>query len=111
MPQTAAELKTRVEAADLWPESTNEDRCDNCRYYLELREGIGYCAHRQLDMVVGGPWWCKLWAPNRATAAARSEEHTSELQSLRHLVCRLLLEKKKDDEDARDCSTAATNIR
>src|SRR5437899_9332030 len=29
-------------------------------------------------------------------AAIRSEEHTSELQSLRHLVCRLLLEKKKD---------------
>src|SRR5438045_7489012 len=28
-------------------------------------------------------------------ATARSEEHTSELQSLRHLVCRLLLEKKK----------------
>src|SRR5205814_7154816 len=27
--------------------------------------------------------------------AFRSEEHTSELQSLRHLVCRLLLEKKK----------------
>src|ERR1035441_6617217 len=27
-------------------------------------------------------------------AALRSEEHTSELQSLRHLVCRLLLEKK-----------------
>src|SRR5438045_5243191 len=28
-------------------------------------------------------------------ARTRSEEHTSELQSLRHLVCRLLLEKKK----------------
>src|SRR5437899_7253333 len=28
-------------------------------------------------------------------ARPRSEEHTSELQSLRHLVCRLLLEKKK----------------
>src|SRR5205814_2299905 len=28
----------------------------------------------------------------------RSEEHTSELQSLRHLVCRLLLEKKKQKE-------------
>src|SRR5262245_63736052 len=27
----------------------------------------------------------------------RSEEHTSELQSLRHLVCRLLLEKKNKD--------------
>src|SRR5947199_5915466 len=31
----------------------------------------------------------------------RSEEHTSELQSLRHLVCRLLLEKKKE-EDGRE---------
>src|SRR5437899_9349266 len=28
----------------------------------------------------------------------RSEEHTSELQSLRHLVCRLLLEKKKNKQ-------------
>src|ERR1035438_10815177 len=28
----------------------------------------------------------------------RSEEHTSELQSLRHLVCRLLLEKKKNNK-------------
>src|SRR5438045_9160448 len=31
------------------------------------------------------------WAPG---GRRRSEEHTSELQSLRHLVCRLLLEKK-----------------
>src|SRR5437899_9483564 len=31
-------------------------------------------------------------------AAARSEEHTSELQSLRHLVCRLLLEKKNKNQ-------------
>src|SRR2546429_5240108 len=30
-----------------------------------------------------------------ATTSKRSEEHTSELQSRRHLVCRLLLEKKK----------------
>src|SRR5438045_4608841 len=30
---------------------------------------------------------------------ARSEEHTSELQSLRHLVCRLLLEKKKQQSE------------
>src|SRR5258705_8339376 len=34
----------------------------------------------------------------RAILDARSEEHTSELQSLRHLVCRLLLEKKKKNE-------------
>src|SRR3989442_2385174 len=31
----------------------------------------------------------------RSTAERRSEEHTSELQSRPHLVCRLLLEKKK----------------
>src|SRR5205814_10537044 len=40
---------------------------------------------------------------------ARSEEHTSELQSLRHLVCRLLLEKKKlahlSDHQTRDVPT------
>src|ERR1035438_10849824 len=32
--------------------------------------------------------------PDERRALTRSEEHTSELQSLRHLVCRLLLEKK-----------------
>src|SRR2546425_9172982 len=34
-------------------------------------------------------------SPNRSHALKRSEEHTSELQSLAYLVCRLLLEKKK----------------
>src|SRR5438874_2767045 len=33
--------------------------------------------------------------PGRPLVAGRSEEHTSELQSRRDLVCRLLLEKKK----------------
>src|SRR5262245_66465564 len=43
------------------------------------------------------PAWVSSWAVSfpRGVAASRSEEHTSELQSLRHLVCRLLLEKKK----------------
>src|SRR5262245_18514474 len=37
-----------------------------------------------------------LWLPaGENPSKVRSEEHTSELQSLRHLVCRLLLEKKK----------------
>src|SRR5205814_2710696 len=35
------------------------------------------------------------WIGDKAAETYRSEEHTSELQSLRHLVCRLLLEKKK----------------
>src|SRR5205814_10181993 len=39
-----------------------------------------------------------IGAENRlfVRSSHRSEEHTSELQSLRHLVCRLLLEKKKE---------------
>src|SRR5687767_6778260 len=36
--------------------------------------------------------------PPRISETARSEEHTSELQSLAYLVCRLLLEKKKKIE-------------
>src|SRR2546422_7109906 len=38
----------------------------------------------------------KLLRDLESGALARSEEHTSELQSRLHLVCRLLLEKKKD---------------
>src|SRR5205823_10269043 len=34
------------------------------------------------------------WGATHVSVAARSEEHTSELQSLAYLVCRLLLEKK-----------------
>src|SRR3989449_2189529 len=40
--------------------------------------------------------------------AARSEEHTSELQSRLHLVCRLLLEKKKQRKPARQVETLRT---
>src|SRR5258705_1971039 len=41
--------------------------------------------------------------------AQRSEEHTSELQSLRHLVCRLLLEKKNHNTGHIDkCSVHAS---
>src|SRR6266550_6284585 len=39
--------------------------------------------------------------PQRHRPARRSEEHTSELQSRLHLVCRLLLEKKKKPPTAR----------
>src|SRR5690349_23733874 len=44
------------------------------------------------------PIWCVAWsspAKVPAECVPRSEEHTSELQSRRDLVCRLLLEKKK----------------
>src|SRR5205814_3083104 len=44
------------------------------------------------------PTTCRR-SPTRGTRR-RSEEHTSELQSLRHLVCRLLLEKKNNKQKA-----------
>src|SRR5438309_8573145 len=43
--------------------------------------------------------WARAVSPKwRSSSDARSEEHTSELQSQFHLVCRLLLEKKKKHE-------------
>src|SRR5438045_8380510 len=46
--------------------------------------------------------FCRCYA---CIGVSRSEEHTSELQSLRHLVCRLLLEKKKRSGRKRAQST------
>src|SRR2546422_6520573 len=46
---------------------------------------------------------------NQAVSASRSEEHTSELQSRLHLVCRLLLEKKKK-HDSKGVDPAAANL-
>src|SRR5437660_6739189 len=48
-------------------------------------------AARNRPMTIGD----KLWVDKDSRAELRSEEHTSELQSRGHLVCRLLLEKKK----------------
>src|SRR5256884_901458 len=42
---------------------------------------------------------CARCCAARTTRSRRSEEHTSELQSRLHLVCRLLLEKKKEHND------------
>src|SRR2546422_1646378 len=60
---------------------------------------------RRLASVVGGEHERHValepvhQAAEEANAALRSEEHTSELQSRLHLVCRLLLEKKKNDSN------------
>src|SRR3712207_8035668 len=48
------------------------------------------------DGPVGSPPWRLAGPP---TPPPRSEEHTSELQSRQYLVCRLLLEKKKNTND------------
>src|SRR2546422_5387600 len=50
-------------------------------------------------------------APAPPTAPERSEEHTSELQSRLHLVCRLLLEKKKQLHNKHNTSIHIINLR
>src|SRR3712207_7935464 len=58
-------------------------------FRLLLRLGRNNCGQR--DML----GWKRLTLRNAPRRPARSEEHTSELQSRQYLVCRLLLEKKK----------------
>src|SRR2546422_4326719 len=47
--------------------------------------------------------------PEQERVRVRSEEHTSELQSRLHLVCRLLLEKKKKHKSSIRLSTSQTD--
>src|SRR5438309_10722874 len=59
-------------------------------YTLSLHDALPICSLRLWPALRQGPILarrCRSW---------RSEEHTSELQSQFHLVCRLLLEKKKN---------------
>src|SRR5207302_10436670 len=65
--------------------------------YLVISDFLLYWIHR----IFHGPRMWKYHAVHHSSehvdwvSAARSEEHTSELQSRENLVCRLLLEKKK----------------
>src|SRR5258705_8155496 len=60
---------------------------------LELAEP--YWNELDVLCLVGTAMGIKGASMDGGVPTRRSEEHTSELQSLRHLVCRLLLEKKK----------------
>src|SRR5258707_7813889 len=59
------------------------------------------------------PFSRRLQARRRlnGSSAGRSEEHTSELQSRQYLVCRLLLEKKKNREQTNNNDYRLTRIR
>src|SRR5258708_39803909 len=67
---------------DALPISVRDDAC--ARRLEPSRRRVGLPARRAAPE-----------GDRRARACVRSEEHTSELQSPDHLVCRLLLEKKK----------------
>src|SRR5262245_57203501 len=77
---------------------------ESTRHLVSVLESISdafFTIDRQWRFTYLNPRACELLARLQKTredvlgTSFRSEEHTSELQSLRHLVCRLLLEKKK----------------
>src|SRR3989442_8859826 len=66
-------------------------------YTLSLHDALPiYPSLEQAAMSLGATRWRALWHVTLPMVRPRSEEHTSELQSRPHLVCRLLLEKKKN---------------
>src|SRR5262245_65604438 len=64
-------------------------------YTLSLHDALPIFNQQPVRTDVQQPSADRLTAVHSLNSDDRSEEHTSELQSLRHLVCRLLLEKKK----------------
>src|SRR3989442_9646620 len=79
-------------------------------YTLSLHDALPIWArawHRespQTDQVYG-------WPARRKVCEGRSEEHTSELQSRPHLVCRLLLEKKNPTNNPSfSCQKSPTSL-
>src|SRR3712207_7480438 len=83
-------------------------------YTLSLHDALPICswpsAWRRAP-----PTWSTTSPTGRPTApipssaaAQRSEEHTSELQSRQYLVCRLLLEKKKNNQQS--CESLITQL-
>src|SRR2546425_9433863 len=72
-------------------------------YTLSLHDALPICAGEpgsgRSGPQYGRPPDRRRWrSPAGAPSESRSEEHTSELQSLAYLVCRLLLEKKKRNQ-------------
>src|SRR5690349_24900409 len=63
-------------------------------YTLSLHDALPICSLRVVP-AARARGWSGSPAPRVVRQTGRSEEHTSELQSRRDLVCRLLLEKKK----------------
>src|SRR5260221_2839326 len=72
-------------------------------HFVEIAQDSG--VHGASVAGFAGP---RFAAPGSAGSAGRSEEHTSELQSHSDLVCRLLLEKKKNHQQRTQAYSAQT---
>src|SRR2546422_7568884 len=95
----------RPPRSTLFPYTTSSDLSNGDR----ARAFAGYMRIHTLEATGGltyarmGRFVAKPGTPAKLTDGHRSEEHTSELQSRLHLVCRLLLEKKNERHLALTC--------
>src|SRR2546422_7195201 len=73
----------------------------------EIEPHVGGVAalHVPQEGIADYPKVCAVLA-TKVSEQGRSEEHTSELQSRLHLVCRLLLEKKKKKKTSNECKAS-----
>src|SRR5205823_9882952 len=93
VPPTAPPDISTLSLHDALPISLYAERSrPRFRWRTASREIRGFCRCRGSS---GTAPWIASSRQRRHSLPKRSEEHTSELQSLAYLVCRLLLEKKK----------------
>src|SRR2546422_8331579 len=87
--------------------------------YTTLFRSVQFVGRIELAVIVGVPEGRRVRDHDRAppvqpegrvVGKARSEEHTSELQSRLHLVCRLLLEKKKKNTNCKTPNKSQTTL-
>src|SRR2546422_3745403 len=98
-------LDAQIPCTGIRPAQVGIDRCDRARSAIRCgaerriaADGTAAREHGTGNTPIHAR--CELNGSSRDIAATwRSEEHTSELQSRLHLVCRLLLEKKKKKID------------
>src|ERR1035438_1195136 len=105
---------SRCDDAKAWPLRSGLWQCAGCGYQISVTAGTIFQDTRTpLTVWFRAMWWVTS-QKNGVSALGlqrvlglgsyRSEEHTSELQSLRHLVCRLVLEKKNNKDTSADAT-------
>src|SRR3712207_8880694 len=89
-------MRRRPPRSTLFPYTTlfRSDELSRPGYVANAGDRCAFCKAELVDVLT--PLAAELGIADVVTGTnARSEEHTSELQSRQYLVCRLLLEKKK----------------
>src|SRR5690554_3159591 len=103
-------LQPRAVSRDLdWGVPVPVEGAEGKVLYVWFDAPIGYISNtKELLPDDWEKWWKNDDSRIIHFIGKRSEEHTSELQSRPHLVCRLLLEKKNNENQPSPCSTAVT---